>query len=90
MSIFKILVKEPTKAEWESLVADMRELSGPKNAGQYQHNMISMQLRRIAGRFGMEIADRLIEKCRLAKRFGIEQQIPQNVAKAIIGDDKQG
>lgn len=86
MSDYPIHKAHPTKKEWAEMRVEMEDLLDVENQGQYTHNMISCQLKIAATKFGMVVADQLIQEFRLTELYGIEQEIVKQVGKALEGE----
>jgi hypothetical protein len=79
-----LLIRRPSKREWAKIRADMRR--NLLNVGPYQHNIISLTLRGIATEYGTQIADDVVDEFRLDRLFGIQQEIPAQIVKALKGE----
>ena len=78
-----LLIRRPTEQEWEGIREDMEGVMD--NVGPYQHNIVSCTLRMIADKYGVKIADEVIDEFNLTAMFAIDPEIPKLVGKALEG-----
>lgn len=83
-NIGPLLIRRPTTREWNKIRADI--LKYIEQNGQYTHNLISIALRQIGDKYGLQIADEAVERFGLDKLFGIQPEVVRQVGKAIAGD----
>jgi hypothetical protein len=78
-----LLIRRPTTREWSKIRYDI--LKYIEQNGPYTHNLISLTLRQIGDKYGLQIADEAVEKFGLDKLFGIQPEVVRQVGKAIAG-----